>query len=136
MNDFQIINHFSNHYELTRYQLNQGSQTLIGQRATFERENAPWAAVHKKKAYGGYKLLEKLWKQAKFDQKLTCCQFLRCPRAAQMHLVGHMRPAGRVFETPELNKLNYRAVVLKLGVTSTIFKLEDFLKFYDQTGPK
>ncbi len=28
--------------------------------------------------------------------------FLRCSRAAQMHLAGHMRPAGRVFENPDL----------------------------------
>ena len=28
-------------------------------------------------------------------------------RAAQSHHAGHMRPAGRVFETPELDYRNY-----------------------------
>jgi hypothetical protein len=27
---------------------------------------------------------------------------MRCSRATQMHLADHMRPAGRVFETPAL----------------------------------
>jgi hypothetical protein len=33
---------------------------------------------------------------------------LRCLRAAQMHLAGHMRPAGRVFETPALTDVKKR----------------------------
>jgi hypothetical protein len=78
----------------------QGSQTQICVRATFKRKIASQAAVYQKKALAGHNLQEKLSKYAKFDQNLQYFQFLRCLRAAQMHLAGHMRPAGRVFETP------------------------------------
>ncbi len=49
--------------------LEQGSQTQIGQRDTFQRKMPRGPQFNEKKAYAGHKLLEKLWKQAKFDQK-------------------------------------------------------------------
>ena len=33
-------------------------------------------------------------------------------RAAQTHQAGHMRPAGRVFETPDLNEVMHHQVRL------------------------
>ncbi len=83
--------------------LDQGSQTQIYVRATFQRKNASRAAAYQKKALAGHNLQEKLSKSAKFDQNLQYYQFLRCSRAAKMHLAGHMRPVGRVFETPVLD---------------------------------
>ncbi len=35
-------------------------------------------------------------------------------RAAQTHLAGHMGPAGRVFETPDIEYLNYQENVNKV----------------------
>ncbi len=46
------------------------------------------------------KLLEKIKNKQKLIKIYNFCQFLRCSRVAQMHLVGHMRPASCVFDIP------------------------------------
>jgi hypothetical protein len=37
--------------------------------------------------------------------------FLRCSRAAQMHLTGHMQPAGRVFETHGVKEFTFGLLI-------------------------
>jgi hypothetical protein len=81
----------------------------------------------RKKAFAGSNTKEKPSKEAKFDQTLYSWHFLRCLRAAQMNLACHMRPAGRVFETPVLGAIQIICDILKGGrqdVWSIFFSLE------------
>ncbi len=55
-----------------------------------------------KKLLRAEKKFKKLSNNAKIDKYSQFSKVLRCARAAQTHLGGHMRPAGRVFETPDL----------------------------------
>ena len=64
----------------------------------YREKNASRAAVYCKKKLLQPQFTKKPSKYATFDQTSNSCHFLRCSRAAQMHL------AGRVFETPALSQ--------------------------------
>ncbi len=58
----------------------------------FIRKKLLRAAIYKKSSQNKLNLI----------QHYTLGIFLRCSRSARMHLAGHMRPAGRLFEIPGL----------------------------------
>jgi len=67
---------------LGAYSIEQGSQTQIDRRATFQRNNALRAAVYWKKASESRKKLKKLLNNAKIDKNLHFSKVLRCARAS------------------------------------------------------
>ncbi len=72
----------------------QGSRTQIDRWATFKWKNLSGPQITTKSP--------KMWVKHLYFYLVK-----RCLRAAQTHLVGHIRPAGGIFETPSQSTFNF-----------------------------
>ena len=88
--------------QMRKVNLKQGSQTQISTRATFWQKWSSRAAWIQKMSLRAAKEGKKclyITKNCNFNYNM---RILMMTRAAQTHQAGNMRPAGRVFETPDL----------------------------------